>query len=262
MQRIFLTLATATAFTVASAGTVLAADMARPPIYAPPPLPPVYNWTGFYLGANVGGSWGRESHELFNGPAGPSEGGFTHDPDGVIGGGQMGYNWQFAPWFGWGNGTVLGLEADFQGSSQRTDHDFGFSLLVPAPVTATGTFTDRLEWFGTVRGRVGIAYDRFLPYFTGGWAYGNRTFDGTVSIPGTAGSFSSSNTLTGGWTVGGGFEWAFWQNWTAKFEYLYIDFGNNNSNINGVVLTTPSAVSFTTSHFTDNVVRAGVNYKF
>jgi outer membrane immunogenic protein len=242
-------------------GAAAAADL---PVKAPrPPVPVYYNWTGFYLGVNLGGSWGRQCAEAF-------DGGFAFasacvHPNGVIGGGQIGYNWQFAPWFGWGNGTVLGLEADFQGSSQRTDGSFGIGPFTAGAVAfpaVSGTFTDKLEWFGTVRGRAGIAFDRWMPYVTGGWAYGNRTFDGTVSIPGAAGSFSSSNTLTGGWTVGGGFEWAFWQNWTAKFEYLYIDFGNNNSNINGVVLTTPSAVSFTTSHFTDNVVRAGVNYKF
>src|SRR5580692_4410790 len=120
MRRILLTLATATALTAASAATVLAADLPRPVYKAPPPPPPPYNWSGFYVGANIGGGWGRESHELFNGIPGNSEGGFTHDPNGVIGGGQIGYNWQFAPWFGWGTGTVLGIEADIQGSSQRS----------------------------------------------------------------------------------------------------------------------------------------------
>jgi outer membrane immunogenic protein len=240
-------------------GIASAADL---PVKAPPPAPVYYNWTGFYLGVNLGGSWGHQCADVFIN--GTDQGSACVHPDGVIGGGQIGYNWQFAPWFGWGNGTVLGIEADFQGSDQRTDHNFG--VLLPAVVTTSGTFTDRLEWFGTVRGRVGIAYDRFLPYFTGGWAYGNRTFDGTVSttVPAVAtASFSNSNTLSG-WTVGGGFEWAFWRNWTAKFEYLYIDFGNNGSNLNGAVFTGPAGntVSFTTGHFTDNIARAGVNYKF
>ena len=241
-------------------GGAYAADI---PLKAPP-APVYYNWTGFYLGVNLGGSWARQCADVFD-RGFDVETACVH-PNGVVGGGQIGYNWQFAPWFGWGNGTVLGLEADFQGSNERTDVAFGFLGFTSGGVAfpaVHGTFTDRIEWFGTVRGRAGIAYDRFLPYITGGWAYGNRTFDGTISIPAATASFNTSNSLSG-WTVGAGVEWAFWQNWTAKFEYLHIDFGNNGSNLNGVVFTTPAAhtVSFTTDHLTDNVVRAGVNYKF
>jgi outer membrane immunogenic protein len=229
-------------------GVASAADMA---LKAPPPPAPVYyNWSGFYLGVNLGGSWGHQSAEVFSG-GGPVAVGTT-SPDGVIGGGQLGYNWQFpsSGVFG-GNGWVLGLEADFQGSGQRAERDF-------AVAGTSGSLTDKLEWFGTVRGRSGVAFDRWLPYVTGGWAYGNRGFDGTITTPTTSGSFSNSNTLSG-WTVGGGIEWAFWSHWTAKLEYLYIDFGNSGSGVN---LATTPAVSITTSHFTDNIVRAGVNYKF
>jgi outer membrane immunogenic protein len=89
--------------------------------YAPvPPAPVYYNWTGFYLGANVGGSRGRESHEIFDVTAGIFQVGVTNRPEGVIGGGQIGYNWQFAPAFGWGTGTVLGIETDFQASNQKS----------------------------------------------------------------------------------------------------------------------------------------------
>jgi outer membrane immunogenic protein len=261
MQRIFLTLATATAFTVASAATVLAADMAGPPIYAPLPAPPLYSWTGFYLGANLGGGWGSESHAIFYGPTGISQVGVTNHPDGVIGGGQIGYNWQFAPWFGWGTGTVLGIEADFQGSSQRSTIGEAF----PFPTFAAnfaGSVEDKLEWFGTVRARAGIAFDRVLWYATGGWAFGERKLDGPFTSTSFAGpfiattAFSTSNSMDG-WTVGGGIEWAFWGNLTAKFEYLYIDFGSQSA------LAIPGgAFIITSGHFIDNVVRAGVNYKF
>jgi outer membrane immunogenic protein len=263
MRRILLAFATATVFAVASLATVLAADLPRPIYKAPPPPPPAYNWTGFYLGANFGGGWGHESHELFNGIPGNSEGGFTHDPNGVIGGGQIGYNWQFAPWFGWSTGTVLGIEADFQGSSQKSDVNGSFTDPIFGPVTFTGGVEDKLEWFGTVRGRAGIAFDRVLWYGTGGWAFGQAKLgEGTLissnaggPIAGTA--FSTSNNMDGGWTVGGGIEWAFLDNWTAKVEYLYIDFGTRDN-----VAIPGGPFIITNGHFIDNIARGGVNYKF
>jgi outer membrane immunogenic protein len=265
MRRILLTFATATALTAASAATALAADLPRPVYKAPPtyapPAPPAYNWTGFYLGANIGGGWGRESHELFNGIPGNSEGGFTHDPNGVIGGGQIGYNLQFAPWFGWGTGTVLGIEADIQGSSQRSKINGAFTDPIFGPVTFAGGAEDKLEWFGTVRGRAGIAFDRVLWYGTGGWAYGERKIDGPLTSSNAAGviastAFNNSNNMNG-WTVGGGVEWAFWGNWTAKFEYLYIDFSSPHD-----VAIPGGPFVITSGHFFDNIARAGVNYRF
>jgi outer membrane immunogenic protein len=209
----------------------------------------------------LGGSWGRESHEVFDSTANIFEVGVTNHPDGVIGGGQVGYNWQFAPWFGWGTGTVLGIEADIQGSSQRSTT--GVAFFEPRfGANFAGSVEDKLEWFGTVRGRAGIASDRMLWYATGGWAFGERKLDGPLTSisgpPPTVAStaFSNSNFMNG-WTVGGGVEWAFWGNWTAKFEYLYIDFGSG-----GDVAIPNGPFSITSGHFIDNVARAGVNYKF
>jgi outer membrane immunogenic protein len=262
MRRILLALATATAFAVASAATVLAADLPAPIYRAPPPAPALYNWTGFYLGANFGGGWGHESHELFNGIPGNSEGTFTHDPKGVIGGGQIGYNLQFAPWFGWGTGTVLGIEADIQASSQRSNVNGAFTDPIFGPVTFAGGVEDKLEWFGTVRGRAGVAFDRVLWYGTGGWAFGQAKLnEGTLTSSNAGGpiagtTFNSSNSMDG-WTVGGGIEWAFLDNWTAKVEYLYIDFGARPN-----VAIPGGPFIITNSHFVDNVARAGVNYKF
>jgi outer membrane immunogenic protein len=265
----------AAAIAATSLVTARAADL-KPMVTKAPPAPVYYNWTGFYLGVNLGGSWGHQSADVFEDGVNVFSG--STNPDGVIGGGQIGYNWQFAPWFGWGTGTVLGLEADIQGSGQRDTHDFSVlapGVLIPAlaGTGVDGNITDKLEWFGTVRGRIGIAYDRFLPYFTGGWAYGERKFDGTVTafdaatgVPLGTTSFSTSSSLSDGWTVGGGFEWAFWDHWTAKFEYLYIDFGNRNgnNNLNNLEFVTPAGTTagITTNHFTDNVLRAGVNYRF
>jgi outer membrane immunogenic protein len=246
----------ATAFVATS---LVAAQAAELPVKAPP-APVYYNWTGPYLGLNLGGSWGHQSGELFD-KAGLGIFGFKDNPDGVIGGGQIGFNWQFAPWFGFGTGTVLGLEADIQGSSERGSNSFD-GLVGAVPVT--GSFGDKLEWFGTVRGRAGIAFDRVLPYVTGGWAVGNRKLSGEVTVDGVETLFSAAGSNLSGWTVGGGIEWAFWDHWTAKFEYLYIDFSDrdNNNAIFGPSVVGVSPFSLTTDHFIENVARVGVNYKF
>ena len=259
MRRIVFTSSLATA-AIAATALAHAADLG-PMVANAPPAPVYYNWTGLYLGANLGGSWGRESHQIFDGIAGIFEVGVTNHPDGVIGGSQVGYNCQFSPWFGWGTGTVLGIEADIQGSSQRSTIDEAFSDPRFGPVTFAGSVEDKLEWFGTVRGRAGIAFDRVLWYATGGWAFGERKLGGPLTSSNAAGlisttAFSTSSRMDG-WTVGGGIEWAFWGNWTAKFEYLYIDFGSQ-----GDVAIPGGPFIITSGHFIDNVARAGVNYKF
>jgi outer membrane immunogenic protein len=246
----------ATAFVATS---LIAAQAAELPVQ-PPPAPVYYNWTGPYLGLNLGGSWGHQSGDIFD-ERGLEIFDFTTHPNGVIGGGQIGFNWQFAPWFGWGNGTVLGLEADIQGSSERDSADFA---ILDARVPVSANFGDKLEWFGTVRGRVGIAFDRVLPYVTGGWAVGNRKISGEITEGAVETLFSASGSNLSGWTVGGGVEWAFWDHWTAKFEYLYIDFGNrdNNNAFFGPTVVPVSPFHLTADHFIENIARAGVNYKF
>ena len=232
------------------AGAAAAADLpTKAPIYKAPVVAPLYSWTGLYVGVNVGGSWGSQDGTLVVG--GVAQDSTTH-PDGVIGGGQIGYNWQFNQW-------VLGLEADFQGSSQKGDGSFfipgGGALLVIPPTNIS--FSDRLEWFGTVRGRLGVtgwAGDRWLAYITGGWAFGHGTVSGTSSGAITT-AISGSHDYSG-WTVGGGVEWAFYNNWSAKLEYLYIDFGD------GPTTALTPTTSFVTGKMTDNIVRVGLNYKF
>ncbi len=223
-------------------GSAAAADLpVKAPVYKAPVVTPPYNWTGFYVGGNIGYSWGRQDNSV----GGTSLG--TVNVDGIIGGGQVGYNWQI-------NQIVLGLEADFQGSGQKGDGSFiGPAALIPS---STYTFTDKLDWFGTVRGRVGYAMDRWLPYVTGGWAWGHGSISGTVTGNGPTGAGSASNDYSG-WTVGGGLEYAFLNNWSAKFEYLYIDFGDGPS-----VTLAPSAVVLSGGKLTDNILRLGVNYKF
>jgi outer membrane immunogenic protein len=235
-------------------GTAAAADLpARMPAKAPMVAAPVpYNWTGFYAGLNLGGSWGSQDNALVS-AAGVTFQTNTDHPDGFIGGGQIGYNWQADRW-------VFGLEADFQESGQKADGSYfipaGLPGFIPAAPATTITYTDKLEWFGTVRGRVGWAMDRWLPYVTGGWAYGHGSISGTTTTttPTTA-TFSATQDYSG-WTVGGGVEWTFLNNWSAKVEYLYIDFGDGPS------VPATATGNIVSSKMTDNIVRAGLNYKF
>lgn len=251
MHRLFIALLAGGAI-VASAAAASAADLpARMPTKAPmAPLP--YNWTGFYAGLNLGGSWGRQDNSLVSVSTGGTLAENSDHIDGFIGGGQIGYNWQFNQW-------VFGLEADFQGSAQKGDGTFTLAgvsnpnlLVVPATTVA---YDDKLTWFGTVRGRVGWAFDRWLPYITGGWAYGHGEVNGTTTIGTVVTSFSGSHDYSG-WTIGGGVEWAFYNNWSAKLEYLYIDFGD------GPTIPASATINGVSGKLTDNIVRAGLNYKF
>jgi outer membrane immunogenic protein len=218
-------------------GAAAAADMpVKAPVYKAPVVAPPYNWTGFYVGGNIGYSWGKQDLSLVGGfPLG------SPNINGVIGGGQIGYNWQM-------NQLVLGLEADIQGSGQKGD---GSLTTAPGIVPSTVfSFTEKLDWFGTVRGRAGYAMDRWLPYVTGGWAYGHGSLSAGATGFGPLAAVSASSTYSG-WTVGGGIEWAFMNNWSAKAEYLYIDFGNG-----------PAVSAFVSGKMTDNIARLGVNYHF
>jgi len=245
MRRLVLTLLATTAF----AGAAMAADMPARMATKAPMAPPPYNWTGFYVGLNAGGSWGTQDNALVT-ITGVTAATNSNNLNGFIGGGQIGYNWQMNQW-------VFGLEADFQGSSQKDDGTFfipGGALLLVVPATSVA-YTDKLNWFGTVRGRLGWAFDRWLPYVTGGWAYGHGTIDGTTTIAGVTTSFSGSQDYSG-WTLGGGLEWAFMNNWSARVEYLYIDFGD------GPTVAVSPAFNIVSGKMTDNIVRAGLNVRF
>jgi outer membrane immunogenic protein len=182
----------------AVSGAAVAADM--PPRYtkAPPPMvSPATNWSGFYIGA-MGGYASENSSEdvIVPGVTAPRmKGGF--------GGGTLGYNWQTGQF-------VFGLEADAAFAD------------INAGVTALGvTVESEIRSLGTVRGRVGVAFDTVLLYATGGYAWAENKF--SVTIPPL--SLSESN-FHHGWTVGAGVEWMFAPKWSVKFEYLYRDFGS------------------------------------
>ena len=255
------------------ASPALAADLS-PRVYtkAPAYVDPGYNWTGFYAGLNLGYSWGtaRDTSTLSNG-AGTVlfTGADRANLDGIVGGGQIGYNWQMQNW-------VWGLEADIQGTGEKGTHNYlcptGVctpttfiigALVFPIPGAAVPfTLSQKIDWFGTVRGRVGIlATPRVLFYATGGLAYGDVNSSETIGAPGGLASNSSTKV---GYTVGAGVEGVISGNWTAKLEYLYVDLGR----VNGTFATTIAAfgggtiASATSSRVTDNVLRVGINYKF
>jgi outer membrane immunogenic protein len=216
------------------------------PAYAPPPLP-VYTWTGIYWGANIGYSWGKATNTatLFGGSISESQ-----KLDGVIGGIQTGYNYQFGAW-------VWGLEIDVQASGQKGSTTYGLLLVPPATLLAD----HKLPWFGTSRVRLGIlATPMFLLYGTGGVAFGEVKDDYTVSVAGVPAAtvVASIRDLRAGWTAGAGIEGALGGGWSAKLEYLYLDLGKLNQTVTTAVGPT---IAFN-SRVTDNIVRVGLNYKF
>lgn len=222
---------------------------------APTPAAQVaYSWSGLYIGGNVGYGWGRfaSNYSLNNIPVSQD----TVDPSGIVGGGQIGLNWQLGS-------VVLGAEADFQGS----DHSAGNTFIscpaanpVCGGVNSTTVYTEKMEWFGTARGRIGYAFDRFMVYGTAGAAYARFAGDATITCPAPACvtiRINSANTKTG-WTAGGGIEGALVGSWTWKLEYLYFDYGTVTVTDNSV----PGLSNRSETKITDNVVRAGVNYRF
>ena len=273
-----------------------AADLAvRAPVYkAPPPIVSVYNWTGFYIGGNVGYSWGRANTDLLGsarvqvfrtaGPdsvfdSGPIGAGLsnTSSVDGWIGGFQAGYNWQQGSW-------LFGIEADIQASGERGDQFLSFVIpaFVPgggaAGATPATTVTigaeHKLTWFGTLRGRLGVLpSERVLLYVTGGLAYGELESNYLVTLGGVGSVAVGSKTTKAGYVVGAGVEGALWDNWTAKAEYLYMDLGTFDvagASATTNLLNTPS-VGFNTvttfnasasTRFTDHIFRVGLNYHF
>ncbi len=165
------------------------------PYYKAPAYAPAYNWSGFYLGINGGGGWGRSNWTTTG----------SFDTSGGLVGGTIGYNYQI-------NQVVLGVEGDIDWADINGTSPTPAVTRLRAPARPSDT------WLSTVRGRLGYAADRFMPYITGGAAFG----DIKASGPGLSGA----DTTNAGWTLGGGIEFAIAGHWTAKAEYLYVDLGS------------------------------------
>ena len=279
--------AAAAALTVAGAVAAQAADLptkkeAPAPIFVPPP----FTWTGFYVGANAGAVWGSSgttttvyangfpiASATVNGAPGTLAtffpgGGIGSGNAGFIGGGQAGYNWQTGAF-------VLGVETDFDGTSlSRSRSVIGPTFIDPIfglNDFLTKSATIRLDWLGSTRARVGFVAtpdNRLMFYGTGGFAYGGASANLSVfdHVDGFFWNSASRSTTRTGWTLGGGVEYAWTNNWTFGAEYLYYNLGSRHlttvpnlaaSNFFGAAIFSDTKVNFDGS-----VIRARVNYKF
>ncbi|HZV21446.1 MAG TPA: outer membrane protein [Hyphomicrobiales bacterium] len=241
---------------IAFASAAFAAD-----IYTPPPAPvaayvapPI--WAGFYLGVNGGYGWSANSEPVVVNF--PSEtivrrvSTFKLEPQGGFGGGQLGYNWQ------WGS-FVFGVEADMQAAG-ITDRRAGpTSTFQNLDEQVSGKLD--VDWFGTVRGRLGYAVGPALFYGTGGFAFGGVQYKVGYTNSSSAGFLSRDETLTG-WTAGGGIEYKLSPGWSLKAEYQYLDLGNIGvSGLTPNIKCSVSPCPFNSSHdVTINTFRLGVNY--
>jgi outer membrane immunogenic protein len=231
--------------------TALAADL---PVKAAPPVV-IYDWTGFYLGISGGGSFGGSNH------VDPNGANYTADGISVRGGlvgGTVGYNWEVSRF-------VVGFEGDLSWVGEYGSHNDNNGFGLPAGGAGGGLGTSlfanpnfqsftKETWLATARGRVGYAVNNLLFYATGGYA-GAGVTAGINSTVNNASIFSSTSTRSG-WTAGGGLEWGFAPNWSAKFEWLYMKF--DNAGFTTALGDGPrSAVTLD-----DNVIRAGINYRF
>lgn len=272
------TFAAALAATIIS-GSAFAADLPSrkvAPVMAPVP---VFTWTGFYVGVNLGYSFGGSNNGNGFGvvlpPAtaqhiGPLAGG-NGSGKGINGGLQAGYNWQMGS-------LVAGLETDIQLAGIRGNGNPAGAMGIGnngAAQFVAATSNSRIDWFGTLRGRLGFTVaPTFLLYATGGLAYGGVKNSVTpVFVNTTGGSLlgitTSTNSTKLGWTAGAGAEYAFSQNWSAKLEYLYTDLGSSNTNLTNAgaaigayfgCCTAYSGQLSNSNRF--HTVRAGLNYRF
>jgi len=253
-------LASVGAIAIAIAGSAVAADLpyrGPPPVYLPPA--PIFTWSGLYIGGQIGYAWGRDDADFTT--LDPDRLFFTADtsPQGVIGGAHLGYNLQIPGWSLFSSsGIVIGLEGTVDGTSSNKSV---FLSGEPGFLHATHpdlTVVNRAEVQGSLRGRLGLAFDRVLIYGTGGAAFAGVKNDYTLGDPFFL-SDSISKTRTG-WTAGGGLEYAVTNNWSIRAEYRYSDFGRfNDFAFGGLGLASEPIARH---HLTENQVQAGFSYKF
>jgi outer membrane immunogenic protein len=233
-----------TSFALIILGTAAnAADMGRPIPYSAPPMIAPPSWTGFYLGVNLGGGFGKD-RVGFGFVGAPGLASINNAFDGFLGGGQLGYNYQIGSF-------VVGGETDIQATSLKS------SLTTPALAGLSASYSQKVPWFGTARVRLGYAQPAWMIYATGGFAYAAVDTSATATAGAAVASFSSDKSRTG-WTAGSGIEVKLTPNWSLTGEYLYVDLGSVQETWTFVGI--PSVVN--DSHITMNVVRAGVNYRF
>jgi outer membrane immunogenic protein len=232
-----------------------AADLpsrAPPPVYLPPV--PIFTWTGIYLGGQIGYAWasGNNNFTGFD----PFFGGGTFlstsaggTPSGVIGGANVGYNYQINQW-------VLGVEGSVDGTSLSN------TAVVAFPDGTSLTAHTKADIQGSIRGRLGVAWDRALIYGTGGVAFGG--FNTDVSILNPAVPFFANGNVSNtrvGWTVGGGIQYAITNNWSVRAEYRYTNWGTLSDG-RLTAAAAPGVFFNGNRHLNQNQVQVGFDYKF
>jgi outer membrane immunogenic protein len=251
----------AAAAVLGMSGFAAAADMA---VKAVAPAPYLYDWSGIYVGGVVGGAWG--THDLSNtglGIVGTILGSpvvQTNKPSAFIGGVEIGSRYQFGK-------LVVGWEGDVTwGDINNTSTLANAGPLLPGAFNRS--LSTSVNWTGTGTATIGIAHNNWLLYGKAGAAVENVSYTENVNanipalgIAGNVFSGTGSDKNRVGWTVGTGIEWAFWQNWSVKAEYDYLDFGNRNVAINGSALGVPLQLGLQDNNHV-NQFKAGLNYKF
>jgi outer membrane immunogenic protein len=218
----------------------LAADLA---VKAPPPVA-IYDWTGFYIGVAGGGSLGTSDHiDVATGRSDAS----GYNIKGGLAGGTLGYNWQISSF-------VVGFEGDASWVGEYgSNPDLGLAGIVDGAGNPLFTSSTRETWMATARARFGYAVNNLLFYGTGGYAAAG--VEAGVKDANTGALLASATSTRSGWTAGGGLEWGFAPNWSAKFEMLYMKF-------NSVAFNTVQAEGPRTVPLDDTIARVGINYRF
>jgi opacity protein-like surface antigen len=245
MKRLGLGLLTSALAAAAFSPFAQAADLPVPA--GPPPVsyyrPALYDWTGLYLGGNIGVGFMRDNATQWNGVpvTTPIVGNIPVNPIGALGGGQVGFNYEFAPW-------VVGVEGMWSGAVSMSSTSNVTATVGGGPVTAS--LTTNLFWIASATGRVGYAHDDVLFYVKGGGAWESVKYLETVAaVP-----IQSITDTRSGYTVGAGIEYGLTENFSAKAEYDFYDFGTQNYNF---TLATPLSISSQVHQ-----VLAGINYRF
>jgi len=205
-----------------------------------------FNWTGFYAGVNLGGAWASDT--VVQSTRVRPFSSTTVSSSGIIGGGQLGFNWVAVP------NLLLGVEADVSGAD----------LNGTATYIGRAQFNEKVDAFGTVRGRLGYVANNWLFYGTGGFAWSDDEFTRTqISATATTtpplGDVRTNSPTRTGWVAGGGIEWGFARNWTTRIEYLHLDLSDETFSFNP-----PNNVfrSIDEGRLQVDTVRVGVNYLF
>ncbi len=249
MKRVALAVALSTV-----AGSVaFAADLPppvaprAPAVYVPTPVP-YYNWTGFYIGGNVGAAWQQ-------GNLGDQFGNSFSTSNSIkgLGGGQVGVNYEFA------NGVVVGAEAMFDWRFNNNNTSTS-TLNAATGVPGAASITVNNQWLTTATGKLGYAWDRTLVYAKAGGAWVGSN---NPSFTTTAGNFNpTASSSNWGWTVGVGAEYAFWGTWSARVEYDYIGLTNQTFTVTPPQGGFTATDQFTFNNRNINMITAGINYKF